>query len=96
MTNEEILQKAIEKAIKNGFNNRSWRIEAAELHKCYESLIFSHAFAKAFWGEEDVDEPTNEYVAGKKIIETHGIAWKYHLRQMVLEENPLKYLEKFI
>ena len=74
----------IEKAIKNGFNNHSWRIEAAELHKCYESLIFSHDFAKAFFPKED----------------EHGFhkddAWKFYLQQMVIEEKPLSYLVTFL
>jgi hypothetical protein len=51
----------------------------------YFQIIFSHSFAKAFWGKEP-DE-----ISGMAIQ-----TWQYHLMQMVLEENPIKYLEKFI
>jgi len=32
----------------------------------------------------------------RKSLNVNIDAWKYHLQQMVLEENPLKYLEKFL
>lgn len=71
---------------------------------CY-GVIFSHDFAKAFWGKEMVG------TTGKKISEvkpriiggvdanTYKITgakpeWKYHLQQMILEENPIQYLKK--
>lgn len=67
-------------------------------------IIFSHAFAKAFWGvtngspcmksfcecegwHEDKDRPKSEGYYPR---------WQYHLQQMVLEENPILYLEKFL
>ncbi len=50
----------------------------------YFEVIFSHDFAKAFFPRTD----------------GHGFhkddAWKFHLQQMVLEENPLHYLEQFL
>ena len=54
-----------------------------------ETIIFSHEFAKAFWGEQ----MTNDEML---INEYNDIRWKYHLQQMVLEKEPLKYLEKFL
>lgn len=106
MTNEEILKKAIEKATKNGwkiaydqidvssiktpvkevvqivgwYKSRDGNMKADHLHLNY--IIFEHSFAKAFWGE-DIDATT-------------GVEWKYNLQQMVLEEDPIKYLEQFI
>ncbi len=53
-------------------------------------FLFSHSFAKAFWGEEE----TWHFYA--EAVETVLPAWQYHLQQMVLEEEPLKYLEKFL
>ena len=50
-----------------------------------ESIIFNHDFAKAFWGEE-----RNTLKSGASAI------WEYHLSKMVLEKEPLKYLEKFL
>lgn len=98
MTNPEIIQKAIKKAQNNDEELRLYSsIDLMTMEIGFKSLleedvwrsfIFSHQFAKAFWGEN-------------KIKQTYGnfrewIAWKYHLPIMVLEEEPLKYLEKFL
>ena len=105
MTNEQILKKAIEKAVKNGWWGKAGKafLEGFEtgvkkwaFNGRYYSIIFSHDFVKAFWlgkgerGEMAVEIKTN----------VHGfdcqLAWAFHLQQMVLEKNPLKYLEKFL
>ena len=106
MNNQEILKKAIEKAEKNGY--KFWNVDQKyiELEENLEiwryknnknyyasvyQIIFSHDFAKAFWG----DKPYKIYnIQGK--VEESGLTWQYHLQQMVLEENPIKYLEAFI
>lgn len=80
MTKEQIILDKAEKNDKN-FNAESLPIKVEDI------FIFSHEFAKAFWGEE-VCEMECSVVETKK--------WKYHLQQMVLEEKPLKYLEKFL
>lgn len=83
--------------------------------KKYYDTIFSHDFAKAFWGEEltIVDEHYKSEIVDKNIKEIGKAPyslnddyiqswklefpkWKFHLREMILEENPLKYLEKFL
>lgn len=51
----------------------------------FESVVFDKDFAKAFWGEKHL---------GYRDFE--GPTWKYHLQQMVLEEDPIRYLEQFI
>lgn len=57
-------------------------------------LIFNHDFAKALWGEdpamfamEDIkkDELGKVYMPGLTW-------WQYHLQQMVIAEDPIKYL----
>lgn len=100
MTNEQILKKAIEKANKNGYKAKGWEfqldsIDALLKSKTYFILIFSHDFAKAFWGEEEVYDDNNvepgtggDYYVRPK--------WQIHLQQMVLEEQPLQYLKKFL
>ena len=108
MTKELILKKAIEKAIKNGWKPigilEMWLDKHIGVHPDFMKafintgnfydLIFSHDFAKAFWGEkiwgELIDDP--RYKNTIKNLE----AWEYHLREMVLEEEPLKYIEKFL
>ena len=129
MTNKEILFAAVNKASDKGypgfdveyydFNGSIWYMDngmeyedKAEIY--IRNIIFDHSFAKAFWGEEEVDD------TGRTIIEAweeewkdsghftdledyqfdsdidFQIAWMYHLRQMVLSNQPLKYLEKYL
>lgn len=98
MINKQILKKAIEKAVKNGWNI----IDAHEAviddilgeSKAYFDynleaemyfIIFSHSFAKAFWGEKP-----------KGMKEHYKGYWKDQLQIMVLEKEPLKCIEKFL
>jgi hypothetical protein len=89
MNNREILLKVIEKAEKNGFDNGNitcfdvWDIP----DKLYVRFLFCEDFAKAFWKKEYTSFRQEAYDYQD---------WKYHLQQMVLEKNPLKYLEKFL
>lgn len=95
----------------------------------YYDTIFSHDFAKKFWGESktvDVNwRPPVDYlkdlpmednrigdgifvesmihhliwdgeVWGDTYTEDFNKGWEHHLQQLVLEEEPLKYLEKFL
>lgn len=110
MTNREILQASIKKAISNGYKIYSDIDENSKLptvitsdrladaftfHNLYFTHIFSHNFAKAFWGDKYIACPI--YDTDGAIIEDMGlVAWQYHLQQMVLESEPLKYLEKFL
>jgi len=62
MTNKEILEKAIKKAVENGYPNHNYNFNYAYstagtiqcdgiyISVCF--LIFSHDFAKSFYGEE--------------------------------------------
>jgi len=126
MTNEQILKKAIEKAMKGGFEYMGEAFESINEYKGFNldgrllyrrkdeiiekmypdefnrdatnvdcqsvfDIIFSHDFAKAFWGDPE----------GVKYFEnnpkrTPVKIWQFHLRQMVLEKEPLKYLKKFL
>jgi hypothetical protein len=85
MTNEEILEKAFKKAVSGGFpdDKLPWCQECAE---DYYRVIFSHDFAKAFWGEEPITYDTG----------TSLPIWKDRLMCMVIEEDPIRYLEKFL
>lgn len=78
----------------------------------YYSLIFSHEFAKTFWkpGSEisfDVPSQTFQRVmpdGSTRIVHRKPFvrrtarpnAWRYHLRQMALAEEPLRYLRKYL
>lgn len=94
MSNQEIFVKAIKKAVSNGWNENHWAniikdSMGAELTAHYntpESIIYSHPFAKALWGEEWKEasklQPAFE----------HTPRWHHFLQEMVIAEDPIKYL----
>lgn len=133
MKNEQILKKAVDRALDNGAFLFGSYVEQSDGKKFWtstyfanedemlmdiklEEIIFSHDFAKAFWGEEKIyciasygchpthnydDEDSGDpYYDGNndtdKSIPTRIPAWQYHLQQMVLEEDKVKYLKKFL
>lgn len=91
MTNKEILKKVIEKAVENEYILPKWiynpksieHIGSAILRCNYlEKLIFSHDFAKAFWGKR-----------GKKLIRYYEAYMDNDLKETISkkqydEENP--------
>ncbi len=96
MTDSEILKKAIEQAENNGLKPKPYyrcimagegaRIERSFPDCFYHAapVIFSHDFAKAFFPK------TDDYGFSKTEY------WQYHLQQMVLEADSIKYLEPFL
>ena len=78
----------------------------------YYALVFSHDFANAFWkAGEDISfsVPAQSFQrpmpdGSIKTIQRKSFmrrssrrdAWKYHLRQMALAEDPLRYLRKYL
>lgn len=122
MTHEEILRGVIEKAMKHGFVPPIGHItitydvtpqygphirKKSKLGLEWPEIIFSHKFAKAFWGEKKVCEECglgNKWFEGITYLEccsgwtwTKGIpSWQYHLQQMVLEDDPITYLQRFL
>jgi hypothetical protein len=95
MTNKKILLKILEKAKRNGYQDIEDYYEVIISQDEFyneDRFIFNHDFAKAFWGEE-CGLVYNKYFWKCKF---YLCAWKYHLMVMVLEKNPIKYLEKFL
>ena len=103
MTNEQILRQAIEKAKKNGFKFEvivpcyglecfGRKINA--LMKVYHQIIFSHDFARAFWGEELEEWESMEKHGGTYFDPLPK--WQYRLQQMVISKDPLQYLKKYL
>lgn len=78
----------------------------------YYALIFSHEFAQSFWkpgSEITFDVPARTFertmpdgsvrtVKRKAFIRRSARpnAWRYHLRQMALSEEPLRHLRKYL
>ena len=102
MNNKEILTKAIEKAVENGWvwykaddvgviMSSFTNIEDDLCREMFYEVIFSHDFAKAFFRFKPD-------VVDMALVEDklERVDWAWHLQQMVLEESPLLYLEKFI
>ena len=117
MTNEQIFKQAIEKAEKGGFEFRPGVRKDSEFYEdlmeslienfSYFAIIFSHNFAKPFWGYKE----ENCELCGVTLIEgishmpncyynfnglTYVPPYLWHLQQMVLEEQPLLYLKRFL
>lgn len=103
MNNKEILKKSIKKAINKGYKPVKILGNALSDTTChmliikdlYHAIIFSHEFAKAFWGEKAKEEQIMRY-SDMIINEKNIMRWKYYLQEMILEKEPLKYLEDFL
>lgn len=108
MTNEQILKKAIEKAIKNGLkieqSNPSDAKYVATESQSIRGAVFSHDFAKAFVRYILSDSILTIYLfKDSEKIEKYSkagiieeMAKDIFLAEMVLEKEPLKYIEKFL
>ena len=116
MTDKEIFTKTMEKLhgseyspgvliiwINNLCNNNTSE-ELTSFNAKVRAIIFSHDFAKSFWGEKKMEgilyndnhfAPNGDDLHGVE-LRYDGFEWQYHLQQMVLEKEPLKYLEKFL
>lgn len=98
MTNQQILEKAIHKAINSGWEPSGrlamWVyktdfVEEEQYGYIYEmvglnDLIFNHQFCKALWSDK-FHMTNSEY--GEGLDE-----WEYHLQQMVIANDPIAYL----
>lgn len=98
------LEKAIKKATSNGYKiDGEWEVIEDDGRLAllvdnskiwaWESIVFSHQFAKALWGETEFSGL--DLIAKSKDVLT-GVErkhyWQYHLQQMVIAGDPIKYL----
>ena len=83
-----------------------------EAQRRYYALLFSHEFASAFWkegAEITFQVPAQSFervlpgggsaiVMRKPFTRRSGRrdAWRYHLREMALAEEPLRYMRKYL
>lgn len=102
MPSEDILRKVIEKAVDNGY-------KGPYVGQGPTETIFSHEFARAFWGEHKVCNQCGTPYEGTGLDDCDGCKsedvgdqryalpfWQYHLQQLALAEGRLAYLEKFL
>ena len=109
MTDKQILKEAIEKAIEGGWNENNiqnctiWFWHQGEHKKGVNCLVIDHSYAEPY---SDKRKGDTFHIQINDVIFSHDFAkafWKKdelsyhdHLQGMVLEEKPLKYLEKFL
>ena len=99
MSSQDILEKAIQKAIDGGWgfgnyfkNNGKFEWDGdrlvcdADFSEHYKFAIFNQDFCKALWGERLL-RPLSKY---HSLVNAEG--WEYHLQNMVISPDPLKYL----
>ena len=81
-------------------------------HRRYYALLFAHEFAESFWragSKMTFVVPTSTFTRVSKdgtirVVERKGHirrsviadAWRYHLKEMAIAEEPLRYIRKFI
>jgi hypothetical protein len=109
MTRFELLHLLVAQARANGFEFRKWYISRLGLpwettkqaidtlcgQRRYYALLFSHEFASSFWkaGERITFQvPTKAYTRRS----ARDDAWRYHLRELALAEEPLRYMRKYL
>lgn len=103
MTNQEILEKARKKALVNGWKPKFYVVytikdatepivesaAAQELEwRNIAPVLFEKDFAKALWGEELITSGSDSLDDSYWELES----WQYHLQQMVIADDPIKYL----
>lgn len=107
LTNQQILEKAIQKAIDGGWKSGCKLLEVWQpintLDDIFvrleddsgsyrqfnsQAIIFNHDFAEALWGEEPVYVKTGDKKGDYYVLPE----WQYRLQQMVIADDPLKYL----
>lgn len=97
MTNKQILEKAIQKAIDGEWSDG--KAAMSQLTHTPEwalggqmpfvmSVIFNHDFAKALWG----DGKGGDYYKLNDPKRTRRKLWEHMLQQMVIADDPIKYL----
>ena len=73
----------------------------------FDHIIFSHDFLRAFFGDREVCRFCgNRMICSSKCLRqesdefinfnTRMLEWQYHAQQLVLSEDRIKYLEKYV
>ena len=106
--NQEILEKAIQKAIDGGWNNiegfKPINLGGKDVGLEYagsvaivqpSAMIFDQSFSKALWGDtgEGAVIPDETFIDNTgTIFRIKRPLWKTHLSRMVVSSDPIKYL----
>jgi len=87
-------------------------VETLSVERRYYALLFSHEFASSFWkaGEQITFQVANQTFTRRKADgtiatvtrkaytrrSTRTDAWRYHLRELAMAEEPLRYMRKYL
>lgn len=85
----DVLRKSLEKAEQKGYKSPfDFTYEKGRIihGKTYYAIIFDKDFCKAIWGDERTS--LNFFTIGKSVS-----LWEWHLKNMVISDNPIKYLD---
>lgn len=103
MDNKQILEKAIQKAIDGGWdeNTVDWVFQGEPTFEAYNypfEYIFNHDFAKSLWGDGEVFIATEDVKKDElgTFVLSPLVEWQHRLQQMVIAEDPIKYLGDYI
>jgi hypothetical protein len=92
----DVLKKATEKAKSNGYKlpfDLVYETGRVIDGNTYYAIIFDKDFCKAIWGEDIEFLP---YENSHSHLGESVILWKWHLKNMVISDDPIKYLEEYI
>ena len=105
MSDVDILEKAINKAIEGGWVRKRPLPNVSPDNLAYDALdfgipyantiIFNHEFAKALWGEYHGQYGVSTYYlpAQAPYDDADSIEyWQFHLSNMAIAKDPIKYL----
>jgi hypothetical protein len=109
MSNQQILEKAIQKAIEGGWKGspypdymklagEQWKSDMVMGEGIWlVAIVYSppHDFAKSFFGYDMTVVEEMKTMNGDT-FKFERPAWEAHLQKMVVEEDPISYLEMFI
>jgi len=101
MEDKEIFKKAMDKSIKGGWDLRYPPTISNRLmnYKRYYRYIFDLGFARGLWGEKYVAGCVLTIATkdgGEQDFNRKFKSYEFNIMQMALEEEPLKYIEKFL
>jgi len=90
----ETLSKSLDKAQQKGYESPfDFTYEKGRIidKKNYYAILFDKDFCKAIWGDEKKFMP---YLYSHPHLGEECTLWKWHIKQMVVSDNPIEYLER--
>ena len=93
------------------WENKQTALNTIDTQRRYYALLFNHDFAQAFWKagtitfqvaaqtfERTMPDGSVRVIERKPFMRRSGRpdAWRYHLREMALSEEPLRYMRRYL